>query len=192
MKPLKTLLFILFALKVSGQNEKTIIPNGLFESSNVKWDTHFALGGCTYKNNGSSISNSAMFASQLSLSCRFKNNLYTSLSYVSAKELNILAIFGIMTLPDKIKKISIIGGVHYTGDFYYFALGGGLSKQNGQYWDFTANNQKKIQNVGFEIKAQSSIVATKFMAIGLSYNYNFNNSRNYTTLMFGLQFGRLQ
>jgi hypothetical protein len=189
MKSLKTLFFIFWALKLSGQYEDVTISNGQLDSSEIKGDFSFSVGSALFKNKGI-IKNSNMFAYQMSLSVRFKYHLYTSFTFSGAKELTI-DIFGLMPVPDKITKISLVGGGHFSGDFFYISLGAGLSRQNGQVWDFNANQVQILRNFGLETKVQGCLYLTKSMAVGLGYNYNHNNIRDYQSILIGLHFSRL-
>jgi hypothetical protein len=186
MKPFKTLLFILWTLKLSGQSEETFISQGIFKSLNIKGDFHLALGGAVFNGNGSK-----MFGSEFGISARFKNHIYTNLSVMGAKEIT-LDLFGLMPVPDKIERISVVAGGHFSGDFFYLALGCGIGRQNGQFWNFKTSDKKTIQNLGLDIKVQASLFLTDFIAIGINYNLDVNNNRNFRSLMIGLQFGRLR
>lgn len=165
MKIIKTLFFILISLKLNAQDVVSS-QSETISFSKPKWDVHLAIGGVQHKD--------FMIGLQGSLNGRFKNHLYASVSYMGASEflISIPELFPSSKPADELKNLSIVTGAHYSEKYFYGALGVGLGKSKGNYWDVPTKTQKGFQTYGLEIKVQTSVVFWKYIGLGLTCNYN--------------------
>ena len=179
MKIIKMIFFILIALKLEAQSET---PK--FEQRHwyVKpyWDLHLGIVITNHETYKAGV--------LVGMNARFRNHLYTSLNYMLAGDLLFpeSSIFG--SESNIIQNLSLVTGVHHTNKYFYGAIGFGISRLKGNYWDSKLVAYNSFKVLGLEFKAETSLIINRYSSFGFSYNYNLNHRENLKYIMLDFHF----
>ena len=180
MKIIRTLFFILIALKLEAQSER---PKYESRPWYVKphWDLKLAFGFTDHK-----IYQAGVLAG---VNVRFRNHLYASMDYmVSGKFVDNLFLDD----EDIIKDLSLVTGVHYTNRKFYTALGIGLSRIKKDYFDSFTLTHNLTSTYGIELKTEAAITINRYIGLGFSYHYNLNRLKDFQYIVLGVHITLIQ
>lgn len=179
MKIIRMLFFILIALKLDAQSETPQYkPRPWYVKPHA--DFQLALGTTnneTYK--GGFLAG---------VGFRFRNQFYTSLNYLIAGDIlfSDSNIFG--SERQVIRNLSLVTGIHYTNKYFYTAIGGGVSRLTGNYWDNKSVSYHSFKKFGLEVKTEMACTFNRYTSYGFSYNYNINSFKNFSNTMLVFHF----
>ena len=188
MKIIKTLFFILMALNLNAQSETPKYePRPWYVQPQA--DFQLALGVTNHETYNYDETYTAGVL--IGAGFRFRNHFYTSINYLLAGNI-ILPHKPIFSSENEvIQNLSLVTGVHHTNKYFYAAIGGGVSRLTGNYWDNKSVSYHSFKKFGLEFKTEMAFTFNKYTSYGFSYNYNVNSFKNFSYTMLTFHFNLL-